>query len=65
MPLHALVTRLPRRPVPAAALARGRVTRFGERPPRGTLTFLAAAPRRLRAAAVACGTPARGARALL
>lgn len=62
MPLHALVTRPPRRPVPAAALARDRVTRLGERPPRGTLTFLAAASRRLRAAAVTCGAPARGER---
>lgn len=64
MPLHALVTRLPRRPIPAAALARDWVAWPRKRSPGGTLTFLAAASLCPRATTVACGTPARAARTI-
>ncbi|TNN39891.1 hypothetical protein EYF80_049944 [Liparis tanakae] len=43
MPVHALVTRRPRGPEPAAALAGDGVTWSGQRPPGGTLTLLAVA----------------------
>lgn len=57
MPAHALVTRLSRRPDPAAALARDRVTWSGEGAPQGTLTLLAAAARHLRVTVVTGSTP--------
>lgn len=62
MPSHALVTRRPRRPDPATALARDRVARSGQRPPRGTLTLLTAAARHPRVTVVTSGTPRQGVR---
>lgn len=60
MPAHALVTRRPRCPDPAAALACDRVTRSGQRPPRGTLTLLAAAACHLWVTMVTSSTPGQG-----
>lgn len=60
MPVHALVTRLPRSPDPAAALACDRVTWSRQRPPQGTLTLLAAAAWHLRVTMVTSRTPGQG-----
>lgn len=59
MPVHALVTRLPRCPDPAGALACDLVTWSRQRPPRGTLTLLAAATRHSRVTMVPSRTPGR------
>lgn len=60
MPVHALVTRLPRCPDPATALTRDRVTRSGQRPPQGTLTLLAVAAWHPRVTVVTSGTSGQG-----
>lgn len=62
MPGHALVTRLPRCPNPAAALACDRVTWSRQRPPQGTLTLLTVAARHLRVTMVTSSTPGQGKR---
>lgn len=58
MPLHALLTRRSRCPDPAGALACDGVTRPRQRPPRRTLTLLAAAAWGVWVTVVTCGTPA-------
>lgn len=57
MPFHALVTRRSRCPDPAAALACDGVTRSRQRPPHGTLTFLAEPAWGVWVTVVTCGTP--------
>lgn len=57
MPVHALVTRLPQSPDPAAALACNRVTWSGQCPPQGTLTLLTVASWHPWVAMVTSGTP--------
>ena len=60
MLLHALVTRPPRCPDPATALAGDRVTWSRERPPQGTLTLLTATARHPRVTMVTSRTPGQG-----
>lgn len=60
MPIHALVTRHPRCPNPATALARDRVTWSGQRTPQGTLTLLTVAAWYPWVTMVTGGTPKRG-----
>lgn len=60
MPVHALVTRRPGRPGPAAALAGDGVTRSSQCPPGGTLTLLAAAAWHPWVTVVTSGTPGQG-----
>lgn len=60
MPVHALVTRLPRCPDPATALAGDMVTGSRQCPPQGTLTLLTVTARHLRVTMVTSSTPGQG-----